>query len=368
MGKVLLLLANHDVGLYKFRKELLEELLERGFKVYISLPNGPYVPKLKELGCHYIETPVNRRGRNPITDLNLLITYIQIIRKVKPNVVLTYTIKPNVYGGLACRLLNVPYLVNITGLGTAIENRGLLQKVTLLLYRLSLKRAFCVFFQNNTNRCFLIDKNVVKGRTRLIPGSGVNLKLHKFERYPDNDKNIKILFIGRIMKAKGIEELFKAAKVIKEKHPNVQFEIIGRSEEKYDMVIEELERQEIIKYYGQQEDVHSFIKDSHAIILPSHHEGLSNVLLESASTGRPVLASRIPGCQETFEEGVSGIGFDVKDVDSLINAIIKFIQLPREEKIEMGQSGRKKVEKDFDRNIVIESYLEEIDKVIYKEN
>ena len=367
MKKVVLILANNDIGLYRFRKELLEKLIEKDFKVYISLPNGSFIPKLKELGCEYIEAQVDRRGTNPISDLKLFSAYIKIIKKVKPSVVLTYTIKPNIYGGLACRLLNVPYLANITGLGTAVENKGLIQKLTLFLYSLSLKSASCVFFQNDTNRNFLIGNNVISGRTRLIPGSGVNLTYHRFESYPSNDNNIVILYIGRIMQAKGIEELFSAAKKIKENYPNVQFNIVGNSEEKYDLQIEELERQNIIKYFGQQEDVHSFIKDSHAIILPSHHEGLSNVLLESASAGRPVLASKIPGCNETFDEGISGIGFDVKNVDNLINAITEFIQLPYKKKKAMGQAGRQKVEKEFDRNIVIDAYIEEIFSVVDKE-
>ncbi|MDM8533932.1 glycosyltransferase family 4 protein [Clostridiaceae bacterium HSG29] len=362
----ILVLANFGMGLYKFRKELLEELISLNNDVYISLPNDEYVSKLEKLGCKFAETNVDRRGTNPITDLKLLLFYIKTINRIKPDVVLTYTIKPNVYGGIVCRITNVPYITNITGLGTAVENEGLMQKIILKLYRLGLKKASCVFFQNEPNRSLFADKNIIKNKTRLIPGSGVNLEQHKFEKYPVDNKTINILFIGRIMKAKGVDELLEAAEKIKEQYSNVNFDLVGGSEEDYSQRLTELESLGIIKYHGQQNDVHTFIKRAHAIILPSYHEGTANVLLESASSGRPILASKVTGCIETFDEGISGIGFKVKSVDSLVDAIIKFINLPYKQKRMMGIAGRKKMECEYDRKIVIDAYIEEIYKI--KEN
>jgi len=356
----ILLLANYGMGLYKFRKELLEELIKQGNDVYISLPNDEYVTKLKELGCKYIETSVDRHGTNFITDLKLLLSYIKIINKNKPDIVLTYTVKPNIYGGITCRITNIPYLANITGLGTSIENAGLMQKIILCLYKVALKKCKCVFFQNEPNRQFFINKRIVKSRTRLIPGSGVNLTQHKLEEYPKNDDQVRLIFIGRIMKSKGIEELLEAAKRIKSVYPNVQFDIIGFCEEDYGTQLDGLVDEGIINYYGQQDDVHSFIKNSHATILPSYHEGTANVLLESASSGRPVLASKVTGCQETFDEGISGLGFEVKNIDSLVYVITEFLKLPLENKKEMGLAGRRKMEKEYDRMIVIDAYMKEL--------
>jgi glycosyltransferase involved in cell wall biosynthesis len=356
----ILVLANFGLGLYKFRKELLEELISKNNEVYISLPNDEYTPKLESIGCKFIETHLERRGTNPFTDLKLLLEYIKVIKRIKPHVVLTYTIKPNVYGGIACNLTKTPYISNITGLGTSVENEGLIQKITLFLNKYGLKNASCVFFQNDTNRKFFIDRGILKGNTRLIPGSGVNLKHHNFEEYPMDDGKLRFLFIGRIMKAKGIEELLEAAKMVKKEYPNVHFDLVGISEEDYNHQIFELDRLGIINYHGQRDDVHSFIKNSHATVLPSYHEGLANVLLESASSGRPVLASRVPGCIETFEDGLTGFGFEARSVEGLVEAIIKFINLPYNQKKEMGTAGRKKIEKEFDRNIVIEAYLKEI--------
>ncbi|MGG7620242.1 glycosyltransferase family 4 protein [Bacillus coreaensis] len=356
----ILVFANFGMGLYNFRKELLEELINQNNEVYISLPSDDYVPKLENLGCKFIETHLERRGTNPIKDIKLLFHYINIIKRIKPDVVLTYTIKPNVYGGLACRITKTPYITNITGLGTSVENKGVMQKITLMLYKVGLKQASCLFFQNKTNLKFFVDKRIVKNKTRLVPGSGVNLEQHIFEEYPDNDEKNRFLFIGRMMKSKGIEELLQAIKIVKEKFPNTQFDLVGHCEENYHQKLVELNELGMINYYGQQKDIHSFIKKSHATILPSYHEGTANVLLESASTGRAVLASRVPGCKETFDEDVSGFGFEVRNVDSLVEAIIKFINLPYEQKKAMGIAGRKKMENEFDRKIVINAYLDEI--------
>lgn len=365
----ILILANFGMGLYKFRKELLESLIKENHEVYISLPNDEYVPIFKKIGCKFIDTSLDRRGTNPIKDIWLMFNYVKILKRIKPDVVLTYTIKPNVYGGIACRITNTPYITNITGLGTAVENKGFVQKITLLLYKLGIKKSSCVFFQNKTNQSFFFDRGIIKGSARLIPGSGVNLEQHPFEKYLEADDRIKFLFIGRIMKAKGIDELLIAAKKIKEKYPNVHFDIIGGSEEDhYTQQLIELNKLGIINYHGQQDNVHSFIKQSHATVLPSYHEGLANVLLESASSGRPVLASRVPGCMETFDEGVSGLGFEVKSDKELIRALEKFIRLPYDKKLEMGIAGRKKMETEFDRNIVINAYIEEIKNAINKEN
>ncbi|WP_366161306.1 glycosyltransferase family 4 protein [Bacillus infantis] len=364
----ILVLANFGMGLYNFRKELLEVLIKQGNEVYISLPDDDYVPKLGKIGCKFIDTHLERRGTNPFTDFKLLLDYVGIIKRIKPDVVLTYTIKPNVYGGIACAITKTPFITNITGLGTSVENKGLIQKITLMLYKLGLRKASCVFFQNQTNRKFFEDNRIVKSKTRLIPGSGVNLEQHKSEEYPMRDEKVRFLFIGRIMKAKGVEELFEAAKLVKESYPNVQFDFIGGTEENYNDKLDELERLDLIKYHGQQDDVHSFIKKSHATILPSYHEGLANVLLESASSGRPVLASRVPGCVETYDDGLSGFGFEAMNVDSLVDAIMKFVNLPYDEKREMGIAGRRKMENQFDRNIVINAYLKEINLITNKEN
>lgn len=356
----ILMLANNDVGLYKFRKELLQTLIGNGDEVFISLPAGEYIPLLEKIGCTFCETPVDRRGMNPIKDMLLLQQYNRLVRKIKPDVVLTYTIKPNIYGGIICRMRHVKYIGNITGLGTAIENEGILSGILLFLYKIGLKGAAQVFFQNESNQLFFQKKGLMK-TSRLIPGSGVNLKEHCYEKYPEEREEISFLYVGRIMKDKGIEELLTGAEQLKKSYSNLNFDLAGNyDEEHYRDRVEELEKGRIVKYLGPQNDIHSIMKTHHAIILPSYHEGLSNVLLEAAACGRPVLATNVPGCKETFDDGISGIGFQPKSSKALTDAVEKFINLSYEDRKQMGIHGRKKIEHKFNRLIVINAYMREI--------
>lgn len=353
-------LANADIGLYKFRKELMECLCKK-YEVYIILPNGEFIKPLQDLGCKFINFEFNRRGINPFADLKQLFRYIKVLKSVKPDVVLTYTIKPNVYGGMACQWLKVPYIANVTGLGTTIENGGLLSFISTSLYRIGLKKANCVFFQNERNKFFFENKKVVKGKTRLIPGSGVNLDNHNYESYPKDNYEIRFLFVGRIMKDKGIEELLSAAKEVKKELKDILVDVVGFCDENYDTELKEAENEGLIKFYGQQKDVHSFYKKCHCVILPSYHEGMANVMLEGSATGRPVITTNIPGCMETFDEGVTGFGCEPKNTNSLIKAMKKFLALSLSDMEKMGKRARVKMEKQFDRNIVIEAYSQEID-------
>ena len=359
--KTILILANNDNGLYKFRKELLEALVKE-HTVYFCVPKGDCIEAITQIGCKYVPCDIDRHGTNPIRELKLLGYYVKIIKKIKPDIVFTYTIKPNVYGGMACRFLHVPYIANITGLGTAIENPGMMQKVTLWLYKCGLKKAQWVFFQNSENREFMIRKGVVKKNHTLLPGSGVNLQEHIFEPYPEETEKITFLVIGRIMRDKGTDELLYAAKKIKQENPNVAIKLIGGYDGDYQEKIQQAEREGIIEHLGYQSNVHAFIKESHATIHASYHEGMANVLLESASCGRPVIATNVPGCRETFDDGVSGISCAPRDGDDLVRAIKQFLSLPYEKKAAMGIAGRNKMEREFDRKIVVSAYMNELNK------
>lgn len=356
-----LVLANFGMGLYKFRKELLEELINKGCEVFTSLPEDEeYIPMLKKIGCKFINTPVSRRGTNPITDLNLLWNYVQIIKEINPDVVLTYTIKPNVYGGLACRINNAPYIANITGLGTAVENGGLLQKVTMFLYKISLKKARCVYFQNEENKVFLTTKEVVKERYEVLPGSGVNLEEYKLLEYP-LDNTINFIYISRVMKQKGIEQFLEAATYIKKVYPYTVFHIVGFCEEEYEEKLRELQSKGIIQYHGKQKDVRKFYKLSHCIVHPTYYpEGMSNVLLEGAASGRPIITTNRSGCREIVDDGLNGYLIQPESTDELVKKIEIFLSLDNKAKESMGKAGREKVEKEFNRQFVVKSYLEQI--------
>lgn len=365
----ILVLANHQVGLYKFRRELLEALLKEGYEVCVSVPDGPYSRELRDIGVELFLNPyMDRRGTNPFHDMQLLRYYRRLLKRVNPDVVLTYTIKPNVYGGYSCGRLGIPYIANITGLGTSIQTKGLLQRVSLALYRIGLKKASVSFFQNCSNRDFMLEQRVVsKGHTKVLPGSGVNTAQHCYADYPSDDHKVVLSSIGRMMKEKGTSELLDAAEIVKRRHPEVIFQLVGDYDGDYRERVEDLQDRGVITYLGFQKDVHPIMSGSHAILHASHHEGLSNVLLEAASTGRPVIATNVPGCIETFTPGETGIAFKPKDVASLVGAVEQFLSLPLCAKEDMGKAGREKVVQEFDRQIVIDEYLKEIKQIEAKQ-
>ncbi len=358
----ILVLANSDIGLFKFRRELLEELV-MNHEIYVSVPDGEFINDITMIGCKVgINKLLVRRGINPLQDFQLLLYYIQIVKQIRPDIVFTYTIKPNIYGGLVCGKLHIPYVVNVTGLGTSIENGGILQKIILLLYKEGLKKAQKIFFQNENDKEYMRIHCKVKNNYGVLPGSGVNTSQFCYEEYPPED-SLVFTTIGRIMRNKGIDEILSAAREIKAEYPICRFRLIGNFDEDYKSKVEKYVMDGVIEYIEQQKDIHSFIAESHAILHASYHEGMSNVLLEGASTGRPVIATNVPGCRETYEEGISGMGFYPKDPKDLVRVLKQFIALPYEKKVEMGKAGRKKMEKEFDRMLVVNAYLQEIDTI-----
>lgn len=364
----ILIFCNYANGLYLFRKELLKTFLEKGYETVVSVPPDENCGKLEKLGVHLLPTAFERRGINPIHDGSLFLRYLRLLKEEKPDVVLTYTIKPNLYGGLACRLRKVPYLVNVTGLGTAMEHAGMLGRILFLFYRAATRKAACVFFQNEANRKSMLDKKAVTGKNRLLPGSGVNLQEHPFAPYPSEEKGIIFLAVIRIMKEKGIEEYLKAAEEIIKENAKVQFYLVGEYEEEtrahYEPRIEELSAKGVIRYFGHIDHVPEVMAQSHVIVHPSYHEGLSNVLLEAAACGRAVLASDVPGCRETLSDGETGFLFQPGDTGSLLEAIRRCLLLTQQQRAQMGALGRQYVERTFDRQRVIDTYLEEIQKAV----
>ena len=358
----ILILANNDVGLYKFRREVIEALVAASHTVYICLPEGSYISQLEEIGATFIRCDLlDRHGTNPIKDLALYSWYKKIIRQYCPDIVFTYTIKPNVYGGAACANLRIPYVVNVTGLGTAVENGGAIQQVTLVLYKYGLRKAQKVFFQNTENRDFMLKYKVVKKKYDLLPGSGVNLIQYRCLPYP-TDEIINFVFAARVMKEKGIDQYLEAAKEIRKRHPKTRFHTCGFCEENYQEKLESLENQEIIIYHGMVSDMTQIYREAACTVHPTYYpEGLSNVLLESAASGRPIITTNRSGCREVVDDGINGYVVEEKSSQDLIDKIEMFLAKSVEERKAMGLAGRAKVEKEFDRRIVVRKYLEEVE-------
>lgn len=357
----ILILANHSGGLYDFRKDLIAELKTHA-SVAVAVPHNDRWDELNGLADRVIELPVDRRGMNPLHDGKLFRQYRAILGEIKPDLVLTYTIKPNIYGGLACRMAHIPYAVNITGLGSAIENGGWLKKFVLALYRPALKGARVVFFENAGNRDTLAATGVVpKGRDVVLHGAGVNLEDYPCQPYPQEGP-VHFLFVGRVMHEKGVDELFAAAKRMKQQYgEQVEFHMVGSFEEAYKPVMDQLEQAGVVKYHGYQSDMKPFYAMAGCVVLPSYHEGMSNVLLEAAASGRPLITSDIPGCREAVENGVSGYLCPAKDADALYEAMRRFAALSVEQRSQMGRCGRERMEQQFSKTAVVAETIKQLE-------
>lgn len=362
MSKKILILANHYNTLRIFRRELLEELHRLGHELVVSIPPCDEENKsiLKGYGCRIIETKeMERRGMNPIRDLKLLLRYRQILAVERPDICVSYTIKPNIYGGLACRMAGVPFFANVTGLGSAFQpGHAKVRLLVTALYKLSLRKAKGVFFENAGNLETLVNAKVVReSQAILMPGAGVNLQEFSPVPYPDSDKEIRFLFVGRIMQEKGVNELFAAIRYLKPRYPQTRFDFIGWYEDAYQPEVEQMQKEGLIHFHGFQPEVRPYIERCHCVILPSWHEGMSNTLLEAAAMARPLITNRIHGCMEAVNENVNGFLCEKQNTVSLIQAIERFIVLSHEQKHTMGISGRAHVELLFDKDDVVRNTI-----------
>lgn len=361
-GKVLFI-TNHSYMFWQFRKEVALEL-QKDYEVVISTPFVGHEDDFADLGFKMIETKVDRRGINPVTDLKLICTYAKILKSEKPDMIITYSIKPNVYAGILCRLRKIPYYVNVQGLGTAFQSKGM-AAVASVLYREACKGAETVFFENIGNAELFAKRNIVpESKQTLLPGAGVNLDYYRYEPYPKNDK-VRFLYLGRIMKEKGMDELFYAIRKLHEEcGDKVVLDLVGFFEDEYKETVNKLVKDGIAVFHGFQKDPRPYYAQADCVVLPSYHEGMSNVLLEAASTGRALITSNIPGCKEAVDVGENGLLCKVKDKESLYKAMKKMVELTPEKRSSIGLNGRKKMEKEFDKEYVVERTINALMKYV----
>lgn len=374
--RIIALLTNNDDDVYCFRKELIEAIISKGYKMLISCPDGPKFELMRDIPFIYDNPIIDRRGTNPIKDYSLLLHYRRLFKKHKPVVALTYTAKPNVYASLAAHQLGIPVINNLTGLGSIVNETGLKKAFIMWLFKVAYRKSDCMMFQNETNMRVAISHGMVKGNYRLIPGSGVDTIRFPLQPYPEGGdgrigKPVVFNYIGRIMHDKGVDDYIEAAKRIKKEYPGTEFNMLGFIEPleiHYERELRRLGEQGIVLYRGSQNDVRPFVARSHATIHPSTYgEGMSNVLQESASSGRFLITTDNPGCQETVEDGITGYIYRGGDVDALVNSIKSFLAMPNSQRKLAGELGRQRMINMFSRSIVIDAYLQEIDRVLSKE-
>lgn len=355
----ILIITNHSYMLYRFRRELIQALA-KDHEVVLSMPFVGHEEDFQAMGLRCIRTEVDRRGINPKTDGKLFLTYRAMLKKERPDMVLTYSIKPNIYAGLACSMLGIPFCANVQGLGTAFQRKGLAQFVTML-YKAALRKAHTVFFENRGNAQEFIDRKIIpEEKITVLPGAGINLEAYTCKPYPEGDK-IRFLYLGRIMTEKGIGELFDAARRLhRDLGGKMVLDLVGFFDDDYERAVNQLVADGIAVFHGFQTEPQPYYTAAHCVVLPSYHEGMSNVLLEAAATGRPVITSRIHGCMEAVDEGKTGLLCAAKDTDSLYDAMQQMAVLSPETRAQMGRAAREKMEREFEKSTVVKKTMEAI--------
>lgn len=367
------ILLNTSWYIYNFRKNLIKELQNNGYKVVAIAPNDDYSSKLEELGCEYYRLEMNSKSKNPLYDLDLMMRMRKVLSHVKPDILLNFTIKPNVYGSMAARTLGIKCINNVAGMGTLFTDGFFSKTVLKTLFRISQLKVSTVFFQNPDDLRELTKTNIInRNKASLLPGSGVNLTQFSYSPLVEKEHDhVNFLLLARMIYPKGIVELVKAAKLLHKKgYTNFHIQLLGELGINNPQAISEEELKEIcspsfVSYLGKTDDVQSKIINSDAVILPSYYrEGTPKSLLEALGIGRPIITTKMPGCKETVIDGVNGFLCEPISVEDLADKMEQFLRMSYVEKLKMGEESRKLAEDKYDERIVIRSYMEAITKAL----
>lgn len=371
MGQKIVLVSNTAWSIYNFRQGLIRALRTHGFEITAVAPPDEYAPRIAETGAHYIPLEMENRGTNPWADLRLCIQLRRILKKEAAACVLSFTIKPNLYGAVAARSLGVPCITNISGLGTVFIRETWITTIVKVLYRWGLRAASWVFFQNPDDRDFFAVEGLVdREKTELLPGSGIDTGLYSAAPVAEQPRNsLRFLLLGRMLWDKGVGEYVAAAQSLQERFPECEFVLMGflgvaNATAIPRTKIEEWERSGAVKYLPPTDDVRSAIAKADCVVLPSYREGTPRSLLEAASMGKPIITTDVPGCRQVVDHQRTGFLVKVRDPDDLADKMERMIHLSKTERVEMGQRGRKKMIREFDERIVLDRYIRRVSELI----
>lgn len=362
------IVLNTSWNIYNFRMNFVKTLLEKGYEVHTIAPVDAYTHYLIDAGCHHHPLRMDSRGINPIKDFGLILELRGIYKKLKPDMILHYTIKPNVYGSIASAGLRIPIINNVCGLGTVFLRKNLLSSIAILLYRWSFRFSKKVFFQNPDDRDLFISKKLVqRSAADLLPGSGIDLKRFTPDPFTRN-KAFTFLLISRLITDKGILEYVEAVKRLRAQGLDARFQILGAKDPKHRRgiplhTISKWIDDKTIEYLGTAEDVQPFIKSADCIVLPSYREGTPHTLLEAASCGKPIVTTGVPGCHQVVEDNRNGLLCESKDAKDLAEKMMLMSRLDDATLQQFGIHGRQKMEREFDESIVINKYLTAISEL-----
>ncbi|WPZ31547.1 glycosyltransferase family 4 protein (plasmid) [Sulfitobacter sp. OXR-159] len=357
-----MLTVNAAWNVWNFRRPVVKALLEAGHRVTILAPEGERVEDLLAMGCRFVPLEMNVKGLNPLHDYRLMQRFKRIFRTEAPDVVLSYTIKNNLFGAMAARACGIPFIPNVTGLGTAFLSGGALQRLAEFLYRRAFRGLKTVFFQNTDDRnLFIVRQLVTAEQATILPGSGIDLEDFPAAPYPAGENETRFLLIARLLRDKGIHEYIDAARRLKVKGIPARFQLLGAADSENRTAISRetlavWEAEGVVEYLGTTSDVRPHIAQAHCIVLPSYREGAPRTLIEAASMARPLIATDVPGCRSVVENGNNGYLCTAKSGESLAEVCQRFVDLPETAKRSMGQAARKKMVAEFDQAIVVDAY------------
>lgn len=357
-----MLTVNAAWNVWNFRRPVISALIADGHRVSVLAPSDEFAPALERLGCRFIPLRMDLKGLNPARDMVLVWRFRRLFAKHRPDAILGFTIKNNLYGAVASRSLGIPFIPNVTGLGTAFLSGGPLQSLAKSFYRAAFASLPVVFFQNEDDRGLFVDNRLVaQEQARVLPGSGIDLDHFAAAPYPDKGRPPVFLMIARLLRDKGVHEFVKAAGIVRQRHPEARFQLLGAADAANRTAIDlETVRgwhaKHTIEYLGTSDDVREQIAAANCVVLPSYREGAPRTLIEAAAMARPIVATDVPGCRAVVDEAKSGFLCEVRDAKSLADACVRFLELDRQEQAAMGQAGRKKMEREFDQAIVADAY------------
>lgn len=365
--KRIVIALNTSWNIYNFRLNLARALKKNGYKVILIAPYDSYSDILRE-EFEYHDIYINNKGTNPKEDLKTFIGFYKLYKKIKPDVVLNYTIKPNIYGNIACKILGIQTINNISGLGTVFIQESVVTKIVKWLYKFSLSSSSKIFFQNSDDRDLFVQHSLVDcDKCGLLPGSGIDTKKFEPVKIKKEDDMFKFLLIARMLKDKGIVEYVEAAKLLKCK--NVEFQLLGSLDAVNKTAISKEQMQEwidasYVNYLGVTDDVKQFIAQANCIVLPSYREGTPRTLLESASMEKPIITTNVVGCKEVVDDRVNGYLCEVRNAQDLADKMERMLNLSEGEREKMGVAGREKMVREFSESIVIDKYLKTIKTLV----
>ncbi len=370
--KKIVLVCNTSWGMMMFRSGLMKRLLKDGYEVFVLAPFDNHSKDIEDLGCSYIDVAMDNKGSSILKDYFLFRKLYKHYKKIKPDLVFHYTIKPNIYGTLAAKKAGVKSISVITGLGYTFINNGLTTKIAKALYKKSLKYAKKVWFINHEDRKkFVKERLLHRDLMEILPGEGVDMKKYAPREKQVKDGDFKFVLIARLLWDKGVGELVEASKEIKKTYPNVKVQLVGFVDAKNPQAISKAQVDDwvekgFVEYLGSTDDVRDFISEADCVVLPSYREGISKILLEAASMEKPIIASNVPGCRDIVEHGGSGYLCKVRDAKDLELKMRRMLTLSEDELLSMGVLGRVQVKREFDESIIIEKYLQTIKQYMKK--